>query len=206
MSGLWDDDDDLAFLFEDDDPKPPEKPLASQVTAQTPPPLGLNVGSTYSHPTDFDRLSNSRQRVLLLTLDGKKYSNVQINRSPAEGGGGQEGTRRLRELQGEGWGPLRYTKERGDGGIWWYQLDRSSLTQRILDKVFQNRPDPIVSDLAVRRTKIKKLVDQADSDTLGKIEAVLNLDTVAAAFSGIPVEAVQDELDAIDGLFDEDGG
>lgn len=185
-----DDDDDLGSLFGFGS-SPPVRPV---VTAATPPPLGLNVGATYNHPRDFDRLSSNRQRALLLLLDGQRHSNVELSRSPAEGGAGLEGLRRVRELTGEVWGPFTIHKDESDHGLVWYTLDLGSVTQHKLDKVFQNRPDE-PKPLKLLRGRVRKLVLDASEAVLLRVEALLQADASDedAPFSG---KNFWDEFDA----------
>lgn len=163
----------------------PGVPLGPVVAASTPLPLGLNIGSTYNHPRDFVRLSCNRQRALLLMLDCLKHSNVELSRSPAEGGAGLEGLRRIRELTGEVWGPFRILKTEDEHGLVWYILDPGSITQRKLDKVFQNRPDE-AEPLKLLRARVRKLALTATEGVLHQVEATLVAD--AEADDGQPSE------------------
>ena len=156
--------------------KLPSVPLGPVVTASTPLPLGLNIGATYNHPRDFDRLSNNRHRALLIMLDYRKHSNEELSRKPPEGGAGLQGLRRIRDLTGDVWGPFRITLAEDEHGLVWYTLDPSSVTQRKLDKVFQNKPDE-VEPLKLLRARVRKLALTASEGVLHQVAAALEMRT-----------------------------
>ena len=155
-------------------PKRTPKKVFDVVPEPTPEQAGLALGSTCRHKHDFHRLSNARKKVLYVLLDGQPHSNVQLCRPVSDGGGGKEGTRRVRELCSAAWGPLDIQKTRGEKGIWWYQLNSASVTDRILWKVFEDWPEEVEPLVKLRASVLKK-IRAANEDTLLHILGVLKV-------------------------------
>ena len=95
----------------------------------TPPPEAPGfAGETFDPSLDLDRLTNNLQRVYALLLDGRWHTAEEIRSI-----GGSEGTRRVRDLRGATWGPLKVNRRRVEGspGLWAYRLDLGTITRAI---------------------------------------------------------------------------
>jgi hypothetical protein len=201
-----DDEDDLAFLF-DDPPAPTGKPLAAPSNSQTPQPYGTNVGLTYIQSLDADRLNNARQNVAKMLVLNVSVTNVELCRPITEGGGGSEGCKRARELREPAWGPLdiEVTRDPHVDGLFHYKLNADSkdkpLTKRILDKIFLGRPDPEADPIKRRRSVITKVVRKLNDPQLRAVEVVLGL-APPPRVDVLDPEEVQYAFDFLD---DDDG-
>jgi len=134
-------------------------------------------GGTFKRIEDYDRLANNLQRVFHLMLDGEWHTEEDLR--PV---GGSRWSGRVRDLRSDAWGPMRVTAERVGGGIWRYQLDLSTVNQRIYDKIMDKNPDPVsVSDdagdclLRRRRENIIRAVRSAPPDVCERLEQILEL-------------------------------
>ncbi len=137
-------------------------------------PKGSFRGSTYVPELDFDRLSNNLQRVYATLKDGAWHTAEELRSV-----GGTEATRRVRDLRGDVWGPLRIESRRVDdmGGLWEYRLDLNTWTPHIHEKLITgtpNREAQAAEDaLKARRTKALRAVRAATDTELGMIEPII---------------------------------
>jgi len=138
------------------------------------PHLGLEFqGTTYTADIDFDRLKNNLQRVYMMLSDGKWHTAESLRQF-----GGSEATRRIRDLRGNIWGPLRVESERVDGGVWRYRIDLDTLTQHIHDKILSGNPNRVAEaaekGLATRRSKVIRAVRSATDLQLRMVEPLID--------------------------------
>jgi hypothetical protein len=206
-----DDDDDITALFGTNPTKkqaaPTTKPLAPVSSNQTAQPFGTNVGLTYIQALDADRINTGRQNVVTMLLQSPSASTIELNRPVKEGGGGSEGCKRARELRELAWGPLDVpaVRDAHDETVFHYTLKADSkefpLTQRILDKIFQSRPDPVVDPIKLRRSRVTKLVRKMSDPLLQEVEVLLGLEapSMMEVLQAINAEEVQADLDYLDG-------
>ena len=136
-------------------------------------PKGAFKGTTYVPELDFDRLSNNLQRVYATLKDGVWHSATALRLV-----GGTEALRRVRDLRGDAWGPLRIESRRVDsGGLWEYRLDLNTWTAGIHAKIINNTPNKaaqaVEAALKARRTKALRAVRAATDAELQMIESII---------------------------------
>lgn len=135
-------------------------------------PKGSFKGTTYVPELDFDRLSNNLQRVYATLKDGAWHTADELRQV-----GGVEATRRMRDLRGDAWGPLRIESRRVDDGLWEYRLDLNTWTSHIHDKILTGTPNKAAAaaeaDLKARRAKALRAVRAATETELEMIEPLI---------------------------------
>jgi len=200
VSGLWNDDEDLDFLFEDSPAAPPPLPAGSthQYVAGK---LEFD-GQTYDPAVDFTRLKNNTVRVLLRLLDGAKHGKPSL-----EPVGGAAYDSRIRDLRKARFGGFLIYEERDpatDNTMSRYWLDMASVTDEKVRAILHWTipDDPSNEDKRLRglRIAIRKAIPRLDEagcrsvlEHIGKLGSATRLPTA-------------EEIMADEALLDEDDG